>query len=163
MKGDFGAACAVRFMHFDHSPFDLAVVAIDAGLLQRVPDPFLGVVKVTPPIGWKQMQLDFERHQKRLRNPAREERTDRGAVLAAFAAEERAVAHVPVIPVDARRERQRKSEHGYRLTGPVRKGHSDVPRTQIHRFQGGTLVVGGEDGAEAAAGADTGCAALRPR
>ena len=73
----------------------------------------------------------MELARKRLADPPREESQYRFAVLSPFAAEERAVAHMPVIPVDARRERQHITEHGYRSGCPVRKGHSDVPRVSV--------------------------------
>mgnify|MGYP006947920559 CR=1 FL=1 len=75
--------------------------------------------------------MNLELARKRLADPPREESQYRFAVLSPFAAEERAVAHMPVIPVDARRERQHITEHGYRSGCPVRKGHSDVPRVSV--------------------------------
>ena len=94
--------------------------------------------------------------RKRLADPPREERANRYAVLSTLAAEERAVAHMPVIPVDARRERQHKSQWDYHWRCPVSKGHSDVPRVSVHvRFHGGLAAL-----AAAAAKGATGATAV---
>ena len=144
-------------MHLDDGSFDLAVVEIDPGMLQRIPDTLLKVVPVaTSGIGWKQIKTDFEQARKRLADPPREESTDRGAVGSTLAAEERAVANAPVIPVDARRERQHKPQHGYRIRRTVREGQRVVPRRRAHvRFHGGVFELLTAF-AGAAAGAATG-------
>ena len=72
--GDFGAGLATGWMHLNHSPFDLAVVVVDPGVLERIPDAFLKVVPVAPSrIGWKQVELNFKLARKRLADPPREE------------------------------------------------------------------------------------------
>jgi hypothetical protein len=72
--GDFGAGLATGRVHFDDGPFDLAVVEVDSGMLQRIPDALLEVVPITPSrIGWKQIELDFKLARKRLADPPREE------------------------------------------------------------------------------------------
>jgi hypothetical protein len=115
-------------VQLDDGPADLAVVEVDAGVLECVPHALLKVVPVAAAaIGRIEMQFRLERDRKRLPNPPREESAHRLPVGSPFAAQERAVADVPVIPVDARRERQHKAELGYRGC-PVRKGHRDVPR-----------------------------------
>lgn len=127
-------------MQFDDRPFDLAVVAVHSGMLQRIPDALLKVVPVaTPGIGRKQVQLNFKQAFKRLSDPPRKESTHRIAVGSTLAAQQGAIAHIPVIPVDARRERQHKrQQRGYRGNCPVRKGHRDVPRVRVYvRFHGG--------------------------
>ncbi|GIX04991.1 MAG: hypothetical protein KatS3mg114_0860 [Planctomycetaceae bacterium] len=145
-------------MHLNERPFDLAVVDVNARVLERIPHAFLKVVPITTSsIGRKQIELSFEQARKRLADPPREECAHLLAILTTFAAEERAVANIPVIPVDARRERQHKLEHGYRGC-PVREGHRDVPRVSDHvRFQGGVdeglaaLAGAGEEAAGVAA------------
>lgn len=108
-------------MQFDDGPFHLAVVVVNAGMLKRVPDALLEVVPVTSAaVGRIEIELHFEVTRKRLADPPREECAHLAAILTTFAAEERAVAHMPVIPVDARRERQHKSKHGYRVCRTVR-------------------------------------------
>ena len=147
-------------MHLNDRPFDLAVVEVDARVLERVPQAFLKVVNVTPTsIGRKQIELSFQQARKRLADPPREECAHLLAIHTTFAAKERAVAHMPVIPVDARRERQHKLQHGHRGC-PVREGHRDVPRVSDHvRFQGGVdewlaaLAGAGEEAAGVAASA----------
>ncbi|GIX04911.1 MAG: hypothetical protein KatS3mg114_0780 [Planctomycetaceae bacterium] len=105
------------------------------------------------------MNLKWAR--KRLADPPREESADRFAVLSPFAAEERAIANMPVIPVDARRERQHKLKHGYRVCRTVREGHSDVPSRQAHaRFHGGVEEVAA---VLAGAGEDAGVVATASR
>lgn len=48
-------------MHLDDGPFDLAVVEVDPGVLERIPDAFLKVVPIAPSgIGRKQVELNFE-------------------------------------------------------------------------------------------------------
>lgn len=134
-----GAGLAIGLVHLDHRPFDLAVVEVHTGVLERIPDSLLKIVEVTTPrIGGIQIELNFKMARKRLTDPPREESADRSAVLSTLAAEERAIAHMPVIPVDARRERQHKPKRGYRNRRPVREGHRDVPRRRDHvRFHGG--------------------------
>lgn len=78
-------------------------------MLERIPDSLLRIVPVTTArIGGIQIELDFKVARKLLTDPPREESADRSAVLSPLAAEERAIAHMPVVPVDARRERQHK-------------------------------------------------------
>ena len=134
-----GAGLAIGLVHLDDRPFDLTVVEVHTGVLERIPDSLLKIVPVTTPrIGGIQFELNFKVARKRLADPPGEESANRSAVLSTLAAEERAITHMPVIPVDARRERQHKAEHGYRLCRPVREGHRDVPRRQVHvRFHGG--------------------------
>lgn len=141
-------------MHLDDGPFHLAVVEVDPGMLERIPDAFLKVVPIpSSGIGWIQIELNLEQARKRLADPPREERANRYAVLSTLAAEERAVAHMPVIPVDARRERQHKSQWDYHWRCPVSKGHSDVPRVSVHvRFHGGLADLA-EEAAKGATGA----------
>ena len=110
-----------RRVHLDDSSYDLAVVEVDPGVLERVPHALLKVVPIPATgIRRKQVQLDLELARKRLADPPREESQYRFAVLATFAAEERAVAHMPVIPVDARRERQHITQWGYHRSCLVR-------------------------------------------
>ena len=102
-------------VHLNDSSFDLAVIEIDPGVLERVPHAFLKVVPIpTTGIRGIEVQLDLELARKRLADPPREERTHAFAVLSTLAAKERAEAHMPVIPVHARRERQHKLKRGYR-------------------------------------------------
>ena len=106
--------------------------------------------------------MDFKVARKRLADPPREESQYRFAVLSTLAAEERAVAHMPVIPVDARRERQHITQWDYHWRCPVSKGHSDVPRVSVHvRFHGGLAALAEEEakGATGEAAAVTGEAA----
>lgn len=133
-------------MHFDNRPFDLAVVEVHPCMLERIPDAFLKVVPIASSrIGWKQVELNFKQALKRLTDPPRKESHNRFAVGSTIAAQERAIANVPVIPVDARRERQHKPQHGYRRGCPVSKGHSDVPRVSHYvRFHGGLAPLAGE-------------------
>ncbi len=156
---NLGAGLGGLVVHLDDAFLDLAVVGKDAGVLARVPQ---GLVKVVPipsaAIGGIEIQLDLEWARKRLADPPREESADRFAVLSPFAAEERAIANMPVIPVDARRERQHKLKHGYRICRTAREGHSDVPSRQAHaRFHGGVeewltaLAGAGEDAGVVAA------------
>jgi len=52
---------AIRRVHFNDRPFDLAVIEVDARVLERVPHAFLKVVPVaTTSIGRKQIELSFE-------------------------------------------------------------------------------------------------------
>lgn len=125
-------------------------------MLERIPDAFLKVVPVpSPGVGRKQVQLNFKQASKRLADPPRKESAHRCAVGSTLAAEERAVANTPVIPVDARRERQHKPQHGYRIRRTVREGQRVVPRRRAHvRFHGGvvgllTALAGVEAGATA--------------
>lgn len=123
-------------------------------MLQRIPDALLKVVPVASPgIGRKQIELNFKQASKRLADPPREESTNRCAVGSTLAAEERAVANTPVIPVDARRERQHKPQHGYRIRRTVREGQRVVPRRRAHvRFHGGVVgLLAALAGAEAGA------------
>ena len=116
-------------VHLNNSSFDLAVIEIDPGVLERVPHAFLKVVPIPATgIRGKEVQLDLELARKRLADPPREERAHAVAVLSTLAAEERAVAHMPVIPVDARRDRQHIRQRSYRWSCPTSRGHSDVPR-----------------------------------
>jgi len=140
-------------MHLDDALLDLAVVSEDAGVLTRVPQCLVVVVPISSAaIGRIKIELDLQGTRKRLADPPREESADRFAVLSPFAAEERAVANMPVIPVDARRERQHKLKHGYRVCRTVSQGHSDVPSRQAHaRCHGGV-----EEVAAALAGAEEG-------
>jgi hypothetical protein len=159
---NLGAGLGGLVVHLDDAFLDLAVVREDAGVLARVPQ---GLVKVVPipsaAIGRIEIELDLEWTRKRLADPPREECVHLLAILTTFAAEERAVAHMPVIPVDARRERQHKPKHGYRLCRTVREGHSDVPSRQAHaRFHGGVVEVAA---AFAGAGEDAGVAATASR
>jgi hypothetical protein len=126
-------------------------------MLQRIPNALLKVVPVpSPGVGWKQVELNFKQASKRLADPPRKESTHRGAVRSTLAAEERAVANTPVIPVDARRERQHKPQHGYRIHRTVREGQRVVPRRRAHvRFHGGVVELLAAL-AGAAAGAATG-------
>ena len=102
-------------MHLHDSSFDLAVVEVNPGVLERVPHAFLKVVPIaTAGIRGIEVELDLQQLRKRLADPPREKREHHSAVLSTFAAEERAIAHMPVIPVDARRERQHKLKRGYR-------------------------------------------------
>ena len=64
--------------------------------------------------------MNFEWTRERLADPPREESANRFAVQSSFTAEERAIANIPVIPVDARREWQHKMKHGYRFCRTVR-------------------------------------------
>jgi hypothetical protein len=130
-------------MHFDDGSFDLAVVEVDSRMLERIPDRLLKIVEVTTSrIGWKQIELNVQQAGKRLANPPREQSADRFAVGSSFAAEERAIAQVSVIPIDARREWQHKPQHGYRWGDPVREGQRGVPEVSRHdRFQGGVDVL----------------------
>lgn len=60
-------------MHLDDGSFDLAVVEVDPGMLERIPDAFLKVVPIAPScIGWKQFELNFKKARKRLADPTRE-------------------------------------------------------------------------------------------
>ena len=140
VRGDLnlGTGLAIGFVHLNDAPFDLVVVGEDAGVLARIPERLMKVVPIaTAAIGGIEIELNFKRARKRLADPPREECAHLTAILTTFAAEERAVTNMPVIPVNARRERQHKLEHGYRGC-PVREGHSDVPRVSAHvRFQGG--------------------------
>ena len=99
--------------------------------------------------------MNLEQARKRLADPPREERANAFAVLSTLAAEERAIANVPVIPVDARRERQHKSQWGYHWRCPVSKGQSDVPRVSVHvRFHGGLADLAAEAAKGATGAAD---------
>lgn len=110
MNDDFGPAHSVRIVHFDDSSFDLAVVFVDPRMLARIPDALLKIIKISPAaIGGIEIELDFEMFGKRLADPPRELRAHLSAILAAFAAEERAVTDMAIIPVHTRRERQHKS------------------------------------------------------
>ena len=72
--GDFGAGLATGWMHLNHSPFDLAVVVVDPGVLEGVPHALLKVVPVTTTgIRGKQIQMDLQLARKRLADPPREE------------------------------------------------------------------------------------------
>ena len=110
-------------------------------MLQRIPNALLKVVPVASPgVRRIQVQLDFKQARKRLADPPRKESAHRDAVGSTLAAEERAVANTPVIPVDARRERQHKPQHGYRIHRTVREGQRVVPRRRAHvRFHGGVV------------------------
>lgn len=164
VRGDLnlGARLGGLVVHLDDALLDLAVVREDAGVLARVPQ---GLVKIVPipsaAIGRIEIELDLEWTRKRLADPPREECVHLLAILTTFAAEERAVAHMPVVPVDARRERQHKLKHGYRVCRTVSQGHSDVPSRQAHaRFHGGVEEVAA---ALAGAGKDAGVAATASR
>jgi hypothetical protein len=75
-------------VHLDDRPADLAVIAVDAGVLERIPHALLKVVPVaTAAIGGIQMQFHLERNRERLLNPPCQERADRVAVLPPLAAE----------------------------------------------------------------------------
>ena len=164
VRGDLnlGAGLGGLVVHLDDAFLDLTVVREDAGVLARVPQ---GLVKVVPipsaAIGGIEIELDLEWTSKRLADPPREESADAFAVLSPFAAEERAIANMPVVPVDARRERQHKLKHGYRVCRTVSQGHSDVPSRQAHaRFHGGVDEVAT---ALAGAGEDAGVTATASR
>lgn len=61
-------------MHFNDCSFDLAVILVDAGMLQRVPDSFLKVVPIASSAIWGiEIELDFESTSKRLADPPRKE------------------------------------------------------------------------------------------
>lgn len=164
VRGDLnlGAGLGGLVVHLDDAFLDLAVVGKEAGMLARVPQCLVKVVPIpSAAIGRIEIELDLEGTRKRLTDPPREESADRFAVLSPFAAEERAIAHMPVIPVDARRERQHKAKHGYRLCRTVSQGHSDVPSRQAHaRFHGGVVEL---LTALAGAGEDAGVAATASR
>ena len=149
-------------MHLDDAFLDLAVVSEDAGVLTRIPQRLVVVVPIaTAAIGGIEIELNFKRARKRLADPPREVCAHLTAILTTFAAEERAIANMPVIPVDARRERQHKSKHGYRVCRTVSQGHSDVPSRQSHaRFHGGVEEVATD---LAGAGEDAGTAATASR
>jgi hypothetical protein len=67
-----------------------------------------------------------------------------------------AVAHMPVIPVDARRERQHITQWGYHWSCPISRGHSDVPQVSSQfRFHGAPPLRG-------ATGAENGIVAGLP-
>ena len=164
VRGDLnlGTGLGGLVMHLDDALLDLAVVSEDAGVLTRIPQRLVVVVPIaTAAIGGIEIELNFKWARKRLTDPPREESADRFAVLSPFAAEERAIANMPVIPVDARRERQHKLKHGYRVCRTVSQGHSDVPSRQAHaRFHGGVEEVAA---ALAGAGEDAGTAATASR
>ena len=124
-------------------------------MLTRVPQRLVVVVPIaTAAIRGIEIELNFKWARKRLTDPPCEESADRFAVLSPFAAEERAIANMPEVPVDARRERQHKLKHGYRVCRTVSQGHSDVPSRQAHaRFHGGVEEVAA---ALAGAGEDAG-------
>ena len=106
VRGDLnlGTGLGGLVMHLDDAFLDLAVVSEDAGVLTRIPQRLVVVVPIaTAAIGGIQIELNFKWARKRLTDPPREESADRFAVLSPFAAEERAIANMPVIPVDARR------------------------------------------------------------
>lgn len=149
-------------MHLNDTLLDLAVVCEDAGVLARVPQCLVEIVPIpSATIGRIEIELHNEWTRKRLADPPREESADRCAVGSTLAAEERAIANMPVVPVDARREWQHKPQHGYRVCRPVRQGHNDVPSRQRHaRFHGGVEEVAA---ALAGAGEDAGTAATASR
>ena len=164
VRGDLylGTGLMRLVMHLDDAFLDLAVVSEDAGVLTRIPQRLVVVVPIaTAAIGGIQIELNFKWARKRLADPPREECAHLTAILTTFAAEERAIANMPVIPVDARRERQHKLKHGYRVCRTVSQGHSDVPSRQAHaRFHGGVEEVAA---ALAGAGEDAGTAATASR
>ena len=164
VRGDLnlGTGLGGLVMHLDDAFLDLTVVREDAGVLTRIPQTLMKVVPITTAaIGGIEIELNFKRARKRLADPPREEGTHQLAILTTFAAEERAIANMPVIPVDARRERQHKLKHGYRVCRTVSQGHSDVPSRQAHaRFHGGVEEVAA---ALAGAGEDAGTAATASR
>ena len=164
VRGDLylGTGLGGLVMHLDDAFLDLAVVSKDAGVLTRIPQRLVVVVPIaTAAIGGIQIELNFKWARKRLADPPREECAHLTAILTTFAAEERAIANMPVIPVDARRERQHKLKHGYRVCRTVSQGHSDVPSRQRHaRFHGGVEEVAA---ALAGAGEDAGTAAMASR
>ena len=105
---------------------NLAVVAIHAGVLERVPYALLKIVEITTAsIGRIQIEFDVQQLEKRLTDPPREKTAYLAAVCASFAAEERAVTNIPVIPVSARRERQHKAKLGYRSRGAGKRTRHD--------------------------------------
>jgi len=117
----YGAGVSIRLMHFDNCPFHLTVVVVNASMLERIPYAFLKVVPVaTAAIRRIEIELNLEWTRKRLADPPREESADAFAIQSPLTAQERAIANMPVIPVNARRERQHKSKHGYRLCRTVR-------------------------------------------
>lgn len=123
VRGDLnlGTGLGGLVMHLDDAFLDLTVVSKDAGVLTRIPQSLMKIVPITTAaIGGIEIKLNLERTRKRLADPPRKESADRFAVLSPFAAEERAIANMPVIPVDARRERQHKLKHGYRVCRTVR-------------------------------------------
>ena len=121
MDFHYGSGVSIWFVHFDNGPFHLTVVLINASMLERIPDAFLKVVPIaTAAIGRIEIELNLEWTRKRLADLPREESADAFAIQSPLTAEERAIANMPVIPVDARRERQHKSKHGYRLCRTVR-------------------------------------------
>ena len=164
VRGDLnlGTGLGGLVMHLDDALLDLAVVSEDAGVLTRIPQRLVVVVPIaTAAIGGIEIELNFKRARKRLADPPREECAHLTAILTTFAAEERAIANMPVIPVDARREWQHKSKRGYRVCRTVSQGHSDVPSRQAHaRFHGGVEEVAA---ALAGAGEDAGTAATASR
>ena len=77
-----------RWVHLDDSSFDLAVVEVDPGVLERIPHAFLKIVPIpTTGIRGIEVQLDLELARKSLADPTREERAHAFAVLSPFAAE----------------------------------------------------------------------------
>ena len=155
MNETFGAGLFLRIVHLDQRPANLAVIEVNSGVLECIPHALLKVVPIaTAAIGGIEIKLDLEWTRKRLTDPPREECAHLTAILTTFTAEERAIANMPVIPVDARRERQHKLKHGYRICRTVSQGHSDVPSRQLHaRFHGGVEEVAA---ALAGAGEDAG-------
>ena len=62
-----------RRVHLNDSSFDLAVVEVDPGVLERVPHAFLKVVPVTATgIRGIEVQLDLQVARERLADPPRE-------------------------------------------------------------------------------------------
>lgn len=69
----YGSGVSIWFVHFDDCPFHLAVVVIDTGILQRIPDRFLKIIPVaTAAIRRIEIELNLEWTRKRLADPPRE-------------------------------------------------------------------------------------------